>query len=215
MSQLKWIPVGVLAGLAVPSFIMVPKVLPPLHGGFVLAWLIALVWLALIVFPFILPGWLAFRPHWGWWAASIGGLLIGLVGGFAFVTVVLNQTVFCFAISGGSGQFCREAFARDNASILMVVVAPLLMMGLAQALTLRSSSRRIGWGLTTAGGAFVFPYGYAIMLLVSGQLPNHLEPFPAYLAALPAGTAWGIVIGVGLSLLVRPPRLTVAVAATA
>lgn len=191
LSSLKWVAFSVLAGLAVPGLLLLVARFPLLQTP---VQLIILLALPLMVVPF-----LALRPHWLWWPASLAGPFVGLVGGFIVLHIVFGLTLFCF---GMGARFCEQDMQRTGLWNALELVAPLAVMGLLQALTVRGIERKVGWFLTSLAAAFAFVYGLiglALALGVTAERTTFLWP-----AAFLAGGLWGIIAGIGLAILKVP-----------
>ena len=188
--QIRWVLVGILAGLAVPT---VPFAVAQLH-------LVAAyqpLALFLMTLPFIVVPWVALRPSWPfWWLGSYVGLIVGFVGSVYVLDLRLRLITICFGI-GAVG--CQKT-GGDGLAFLWFVVIALAAMGLLQALTVRGMTQKIGWFLTSLISAFVFPWGVVAAAIVLGQFPN-----PQWNAGFLAGAAGGLVIGLGLAMLTGRP----------
>lgn len=213
LSSLKWVGWSVLAGVASPVVMVATGFLSflvswPLRFLFPSEWSPVLVIVALGAAPVIalsIVPFLALRPHWSWWPASLAGSIIGLVGGFIVLQEVFGITIFCFPMSGGAARICDAAVQRSIPWNGLELVAPLAVMGVLQALTVRGVGRKAGWFVTSVVGAFAFVYGlFGIDLALGGTSTRQTY---VWLAVLLAGGLWGVVVGIGLTFLSGgPPR---------
>jgi hypothetical protein len=206
LSSLRWIGFSVIAGVAFPIVLVgtwlfafvaswpLRSLFPnSLYGVLILVVLMAIPVAALGIIPY-----LALRPHWSWWPASLVGPIIGLIGGFFLLERVFGLTLYCFAMSAGSAQLCERAEMRTQIWNALELVAPLAAMGLLQALTVRGLARKIGWFVTSQVAAFGLVYGLIGIGIALGASSHQLK---VWLYAFLAGALWGIIVGVALTFL--------------
>ena len=209
LSLLKWVAFSVLAGLAVPGLLLV-VITFPIPGNPVLL-LILLELPILLALPLMVVPFLALRPNRLWWPASLAGLFVGLVGGFILLRFVFGLTFGCFILfSPSAGQECVRNLQRSAIWTPFTLVSALAVMGLLQALTLSRLQRKIGWFVTTLVGAFAFVYGFVGVGFAFGG--TRASPANLWVAAFLAGALWGIVAGIGLTILTSWRQSVAAVA---
>lgn len=187
MRGFAWLVLSVIVGLLIGPIVLFPSHIS-VSGPFP-----AILLLVLLVLFFGGVPWLALRGGWRWWIATTGGLVLGGIGAVIILIGFLKVVSFCL--------FGPCAPPNPYADALIVVV-PLGVMGIAQALTLRGNERKIGWLVTTLIAAIVLPYGVIVAAKVLGEDINN----PALPALVAGGAAWGVVTGSGLWALTSAKR---------
>lgn len=195
LGSLKWVAFSVLAGLAVPGILLV--VITFLFPGYPDLLLILVGLPIILALPLMVVPFLALRPHWPWWPASLAGLFVGLIGGFLVRRFVFDIPLFCLRV-------CAPHMQDAPTSNALELVATLAVMGLLQALTLPGIQRQIGWFATTLVGAFAFVYGFIGIAVALGG--TSARPANLWVAIFLAGAFWGIIAGTGLTILRSQPQ---------
>ncbi len=136
----------------------------------------------------VLAGWMVLRPGLRWWIASVLGAVIGLVLGL-MTLLATHNIAFCLFPP------CDEV----PTAFGLLFAINLGMLGLAQAITLGGSGRKLTWFVGNLLGGAAFGFGIQLSssaLHLGNQVVN-------YLPGLIGGLAWGIVLAVTMATLPR------------